>query len=67
MRRAKKYPPGYFTRLIGEGGPSYSPAGTLVATREENNLQLKVSAPGYAFSAEPGELATLKDEMLITE
>jgi hypothetical protein len=39
----------------------------LVATREENGLQVKVYAPGYAFGAEPGELAILKDEMLITE
>jgi len=66
-RRAKKHPPGYFTRLIWEGGPNYSLAGTLVATREENGLQVKVYAPGYAFGAEQGELATLKDEMLITE
>jgi len=67
MRRAKKQPPGYFTRLIWEGGPDYSPTGTLVATCEENGLRVKVYAPGYALGAEPGELATLKDKMVITE
>ena len=67
MRRAKKHPPGYSTGLIWEGGPDYSPAGTQVATREENGLQVKVHAPSTPSAPPAGELATLKDEMLITE